>query len=106
MSTMKSSQSCVCVLKIACFTKLQTMLRSASHFWIFTIKQLKIGSLNVSQDINNYFKQVFNKIILLDGDLGGYANAKSCYMKEKHRLIWERRHGPVGSGMRQTENDE
>jgi NADH dehydrogenase (ubiquinone) 1 beta subcomplex subunit 10 len=35
-----------------------------------------------------------------DGDLGGYANAKHCYMKQKHRLIWERRHGPVGSGMK------
>lgn len=35
-----------------------------------------------------------------DGDLGGYANAKSCYLKQKHRMIWERRHGPVGSGMK------
>ncbi|KAM7352128.1 NADH dehydrogenase (ubiquinone) PDSW subunit [Cochliomyia hominivorax] len=31
------------------------------------------------------------------GDLGGYTNAKAAYMKQKHRLIWERRHGPVGS---------
>jgi len=37
------------------------------------------------------------------GDLGGYANAKSCYMKQKHRLLWERRHGPVGSGMKSEE---
>jgi len=36
-----------------------------------------------------------------DGDLGGYANAKTAYMKQKHRLIWERRHGPVGSGMKE-----
>lgn len=34
----------------------------------------------------------------LDGDLGAYHNVKSAYMKQKHRLIWERRHGPVGSG--------
>ncbi|KAA0183949.1 hypothetical protein HAZT_HAZT002533 [Hyalella azteca] len=34
------------------------------------------------------------------GDLGYYKNAQSCYMKQKHRMIWERRHGPVGSGMR------
>ncbi|VEN61962.1 unnamed protein product [Callosobruchus maculatus] len=32
------------------------------------------------------------------GDLGAYHNAKSAYMKQKHRMIWERRHGPVGSG--------
>lgn len=34
---------------------------------------------------------------LTDGDLGGYTNAKAAYMKQKHRMIWERRHGPVGS---------
>ncbi|XP_056643209.1 NADH dehydrogenase [ubiquinone] 1 beta subcomplex subunit 10 [Diorhabda sublineata] len=33
------------------------------------------------------------------GDLGGYGDAKAAYMKQKHRMIWERRHGPVGSGM-------
>lgn len=39
------------------------------------------------------------------GDLGGYATAKSAYMKQKHRLIWERRHGPVGSGMKTSSDD-
>lgn len=23
-----------------------------------------------------------------------------AFMKQKHRMIWERRHGPVGSGMK------
>lgn len=32
------------------------------------------------------------------GDMGHKADAVSAYMKQKHRLIWERRHGPVGSG--------
>ncbi|CAD7079185.1 unnamed protein product [Hermetia illucens] len=40
------------------------------------------------------------------GDLGGYGDAKTCYMKQKHRLIWERRHGPVGSGMKNAEGSE
>ncbi|KAF2879572.1 hypothetical protein ILUMI_26597 [Ignelater luminosus] len=35
------------------------------------------------------------------GDLGAYHNAKAAFMKQKHRMIWERRHGPVGSGMKQ-----
>lgn len=39
----------------------------------------------------------------LDGDLGGYGDAKAAYMKQKHRLIWERRHGPVGGGMKQQD---
>jgi len=34
------------------------------------------------------------------GDLGAYGNVKDAYMKQKHRLIWERRHGPVGTGMK------
>lgn len=44
-----------------------------------------------------------NVVYVADGDLGGYANARSAYMKQKHRLIWERRHGPVGSGMKTEE---
>ncbi|CAH0564955.1 unnamed protein product [Brassicogethes aeneus] len=33
------------------------------------------------------------------GDLGAYHNAKTAFMKQKHRMVWERRHGPVGCGM-------
>lgn len=40
-------------------------------------------------------------IFFADGDLGGYGDAKTAYMKQKHRMIWERRHGPVGSGMKE-----
>ncbi|KAG8230018.1 hypothetical protein J437_LFUL008459 [Ladona fulva] len=36
------------------------------------------------------------------GDLGAYGGARDAYMKQKHRMIWERRHGPVGSGMKET----
>ncbi|XP_066981608.1 NADH dehydrogenase [ubiquinone] 1 beta subcomplex subunit 10 [Macrobrachium rosenbergii] len=34
------------------------------------------------------------------GDLGAYGDVKDAYMKQKHRMVWERRHGPVGSGMK------
>ncbi|XP_071512523.1 NADH dehydrogenase [ubiquinone] 1 beta subcomplex subunit 10 [Panulirus ornatus] len=34
------------------------------------------------------------------GDLGVYGNVVDAFMKQKHRMIWERRHGPVGSGMK------
>lgn len=36
------------------------------------------------------------------GDLGAYHNVKTAFMKQKHRMIWERRHGPVGSGMKEN----
>lgn len=38
-----------------------------------------------------------------DGDLGGFGDAETAYMKQKHRMIWERRHGPVGTGMKATD---
>lgn len=34
------------------------------------------------------------------GELGAPGTVKDAYMKQKHRMIWERRHGPVGSGMK------
>lgn len=37
-----------------------------------------------------------------DGDLGANHDAKTALMKQKHRLIWERRHGPVGSGKKDS----
>lgn len=37
----------------------------------------------------------------LDGDLGAYGDVRAAYMKQKHRMVWERRHGPVGSGMKE-----
>ncbi|XP_055711259.1 NADH dehydrogenase [ubiquinone] 1 beta subcomplex subunit 10 [Phlebotomus papatasi] len=40
------------------------------------------------------------------GDLGYYGAAKAAYMKQKHRMVWERRHGPVGSGMKTAESEE
>ncbi|KAK2152682.1 hypothetical protein LSH36_321g00011 [Paralvinella palmiformis] len=36
------------------------------------------------------------------GDLGAKANVLEAYMKQKHRMIWERRHGEVGTGMKET----
>jgi len=38
-----------------------------------------------------------------DADLGPYNNVKDAYMKQKHRMLWERRHGKVGSGMKNQE---
>ena len=35
-----------------------------------------------------------------DGDLGAFGTCRDALMKQKHRLIWERRHGKVGEGMK------
>ncbi|XP_013169085.1 PREDICTED: NADH dehydrogenase [ubiquinone] 1 beta subcomplex subunit 10 [Papilio xuthus] len=29
------------------------------------------------------------------GDLGAYADARKAFMKQKHRMVWERRNGPL-----------
>lgn len=42
-------------------------------------------------------------INIVDGDLGAYHDATRAYMKQKHRMVWERRHGPVGSGMKKPD---
>jgi len=34
------------------------------------------------------------------GDLGGKVDVRNAYMKQKHRMLWERRHGEVGTGMK------
>ncbi|CAD5113018.1 DgyrCDS2220 [Dimorphilus gyrociliatus] len=39
------------------------------------------------------------------GDLGMTGSVVDAFMKQKHRMIWERRHGPVGSGMKQAEKE-
>lgn len=67
--------------------------------------QLPTGLLNVSVSLMRcwIYEKLFN---LLDGDLGGYHNVRTCFMKQKHRLKWEEIHGPVGTGMAEFEDEE
>uniref|UniRef100_A0A481SX45 NADH dehydrogenase [ubiquinone] 1 beta subcomplex subunit 10 n=1 Tax=Aphelinus abdominalis TaxID=297830 RepID=A0A481SX45_9HYME len=37
------------------------------------------------------------------GDLGPMPDVLFAFTKQQHRMIWERRHGPVGSGMKEDE---
>lgn len=46
-----------------------------------------------------YSLNVFTQLYI-DGDMGIGLNVKNAYMKQKHRMVWERRHGPVGTGMK------
>ncbi|GLH10691.1 hypothetical protein R5R35_009087 [Gryllus longicercus] len=48
-----------------------------------------------------YLKESENWFIKY-GDLGAYGDVKAAFMKQKHRMVWERRHGPVGTGMREN----
>lgn len=44
--------------------------------------------------------------IYTDGDLGYYGTSVTAYMKQKHRMIWERRHGKIGSGRKDKQQEE
>lgn len=53
----------------------------------------------------SYYSAKYNSCLFVDGDLGVYHNVKTAYMKQKHRLLWERRHGRVGCGMKSKDNE-
>jgi hypothetical protein len=65
-------------------------------------KQPPTGSPNVSCLIDFQPIPIQYRVIhfYLDGDLGATGKAKECYLKQKHRMLWERRHGKIGSGMK------
>lgn len=42
-------------------------------------------------------------IYFIDGDLGIAITAERCYAKQLNRMLWERRHGPVGTGMKRDD---
>lgn len=70
-------------------------------YMINTRRRLLIGLLNV-RDVDGFCDDFFDWKCFLDGDLGGYGDVRAAYMKQKHRMIWERRHGPVGTGMKEN----
>ncbi|CAB0034044.1 unnamed protein product [Trichogramma brassicae] len=51
--------------------------------------------------IYEYYKDAAAAWFSKYGDLGPNADVKNAFMKQKHRMIWERRHGPIGSGMKE-----
>ncbi|XP_077300825.1 NADH dehydrogenase (ubiquinone) PDSW subunit [Arctopsyche grandis] len=55
-------------------------------------------------DVIQQYKLAEENWFTKHGDLGAYYDAPKAYMKQKHRMIWERRHGPVGTGMKVDDN--
>lgn len=54
----------------------------------------------LAQPHSHLFPLFIFLILCLDADLGPLNNVKDAYMKQKHRMLWERRHGKVGTGMK------
>ena len=45
-------------------------------------------------------------LLLSDGEIGYHGNVMDAYMKQKHRMIFERRHGPVGGPQALADSEE
>ncbi|XP_075231504.1 NADH dehydrogenase (ubiquinone) PDSW subunit [Lycorma delicatula] len=52
------------------------------------------------QPLHDIMKEAETNWFIKYGDLGVIGKSKECYLKQKHRMIWERRHGTVGSGVK------
>lgn len=63
-------------------------------------------SLLVLNKVKNCFILHFSFRWLFDsdGDLGYYGDVRAAFFKQKHRMIWERRHGKIGSGRKQADD--
>jgi len=56
--------------------------------------------------IAEYYEQAAANWFAKYGDLGPTPKVASAFMKQKHRMVWERRHGPVGTGMKNQDKYE
>jgi len=54
--------------------------------------------INVDSSQDKFYEAQLNYYIKY-GDLGYSTRVEDAFMKQKHRMVWERRHGPVGQGM-------
>nr|CAG4637537.1 EOG090X0LTN [Ceriodaphnia reticulata] len=52
------------------------------------------------QKLKEDFNKVSENYCMKYSDIGAYNDVKEAYMKQKHRMLWERRHGKVGTGMK------
>ncbi|XP_032673057.1 NADH dehydrogenase [ubiquinone] 1 beta subcomplex subunit 10 [Odontomachus brunneus] len=60
-----------------------------------------MDDLNMCDELRAIYEDAAAAWFMKYGDMGIGLNVLNAYMKQKHRMIWERRHGPVGSGMKE-----
>jgi len=61
------------------------------------------GSLHPCKAILDTYRKSHTNFFVKYGELGTTPRVEHAYMKQKHRLMWERRHGPIGTGMKEEE---
>ncbi len=45
-------------------------------------------------------EEAFTNFFIKYGEMPHWHRVEDAFMKQKHRLIWQRRHGEVGTGMK------
>ena len=82
------------------------LLFSALHLLVCDVFKCDNRSVSLLLCIRWSFQLTYPFFFHLpDGELGPKNNVKAAYMKQKHRMLWERRHGPVGTGMKKSTED-
>ena len=59
------------------------------------------GSSHVCKPLYDAYEQAAQNYYIKYGEMSKfYSRAEDALAKQKHRMMWERRHGPVGTGMK------
>uniref|UniRef100_A0A481SWT1 NADH dehydrogenase [ubiquinone] 1 beta subcomplex subunit 10 n=1 Tax=Frankliniella cephalica TaxID=407008 RepID=A0A481SWT1_9NEOP len=83
-----------------------SILRMRSEFCVRYHGGQDVTAMRECKDIWDTYEEAAANYFCKYGDLGYMPRAKDVYMKQKHRMIWERRHGKVGSGMKPEPQEE
>jgi len=72
----------------------EILRRRKDNCYVYEGRDAQEKCKELMADFHNAATDLFIKY----GELGYNGNVVSAFMKQKHRLAWERRFGPVGSG--------
>uniref|UniRef100_A0A1S6GL21 NADH dehydrogenase [ubiquinone] 1 beta subcomplex subunit 10 n=1 Tax=Pseudodiaptomus poplesia TaxID=213370 RepID=A0A1S6GL21_9MAXI len=61
------------------------------------------GSQHVCKPIMDTYNRAAKNFFIKYGEMGYNMRVEHAFMKQKHRLMWERRHGEIGTGMKKDE---
>ena len=62
------------------------------------------GSEHICKKVWDTFDRASTNYWIKYGELGYQPRVEQAFAKQKHRLMWERRHGEIGSGMKSEES--
>ena len=62
------------------------------------------GSTHVCKPLYDTYEKAAQNYFIKYGEISRYSGrVEEALMKQKHRMMWERRHGPIGTGMKKEE---